>query len=198
MAPGAHHQKVSSDRTGGCHMAFKNQLQKTLNIEQMMELTAREARIFELRAQRVGFRQIGQELGISHTRAHQIYEAARNRIPASRLADLRAEESELLDEGVQSLLKIARDDRLTSDGKPIVSPRTRVEAWNAICKFSESKRRLFGADAPQRKEVTVLSDSVVDAALRKANEDHEAMCRQLEALEKEAKEQIAELGGEVT
>lgn len=137
---------------------------------------AREARIFELRTQRVSFAKIGAELGITAQRVHQIFEVARDRIPASRLADLRAEESELADRGIADLLKIAENDSINPrTGHPMVSPHARVEAWNAIRGWSESKRRLFGADAPLRKEITVLTDDVVDAAIKKLTDEMELL-----------------------
>lgn len=147
----------------------------------VLERSKREARIFELRAQRVSFSKIGEELGITRQRVEQIFQAARDRIPAARLADMRAEEAELADEGIADLLKIARDAS--------VSPRTRVEAWQAIRAFSESKRKLFGVDAPQRKEITVLTDDVIDSAIKKLTEEMEALDAQAElAVERLASE----------
>lgn len=142
----------------------------------VLEQSAREARIIELREQRVPYRKIAAELGITHTRVIQIFQTARDRIPASRLADLRAEESDLADEAIADLLTIAKNDTINPrTGHPMVSPHARVEAWNAIRGFSESKRRLFGADAPLRKEITVLTDDVVDAAIKKLTDEMEAL-----------------------
>lgn len=151
----------------------------------VMERSEREALIIERRNQRVPFRKIAEELGITHARVQKIFQETRDRIPAARLADLREEESELADRGIASLLDIAENER--------ISPRTRVEAWNSIRAWSESKRKLYGVDAPIRKEITVLTEDVVDAALRKASEEHEAKARELEMLEKRAKNAIAEL-----
>lgn len=138
------------------------------------EQSAREARIFELREQRVSFANIGKELGITRQRVTQIYNAARDRIPASRLADLRAESTELIDEAIRDLLDIARDKS--------ISPRTRVEAWNSIRGFDESLRKLYGADAPMRKEITVLTDDVIDSAIKKLTEEMELLDAQAEKL----------------
>jgi hypothetical protein len=87
----------------------------------------------------------------------QIFEAARDRIPAQRLADLRSEESELADRAIEKLLVIAEDER--------VSPRTRVEAWTAVRGWSESKRKLFGVDAPTRSQVSVVSQDTIEAEI---------------------------------
>lgn len=140
------------------------------------EQQKREERILELRSQRVSFPQIAAELGVTKQRVHQIFEKARNRIPASRLADLRAEECELADNAIAALLTIAKDDRINpKTGNPMVSPHARVEAWNGIRGWSESKRRLFGVDAPLRREITVLSDDVVDAAIKQLTDDMELL-----------------------
>lgn len=142
----------------------------------VLERSEREALIFKRREERVSFTAIAAELGISHQRVHQIFNAARDRIPAGRLADLRAEESELADRAIANLLEIAENDTINPrTGHPMVSPHARVEAWNAIRGFSESKRRLFGADAPLRKEITVLTDDVVDAAIKKLTDEMEAL-----------------------
>jgi predicted transcriptional regulator len=143
----------------------------------VLERSEREARIFELRSRRMSWTAIGKELGLSHTRVIQIFEAARDRIPASRLADLRAESTELADRAIANLLEIAEDKT--------ISPRTRVEAWNAIRGYDESLRKLYGADAPQRKEITVLTDDVIDSAIKKLTEEMEALDAQAElAVEK--------------
>jgi hypothetical protein len=138
----------------------------------ILEGTAREAYIIEQRTKRVPFADIGANLNISPQRVHQIFQAARDRIPAARLADLRAEESELIDRAIAGLLVIAETAK---------SDHAKVNAWLAIIRASESKRALFGADAPQRKEITVLTEDAVDAAIRKVNEEHEALIAQAKA-----------------
>jgi hypothetical protein len=135
----------------------------------MTETSAREAFIIEQRTHRVSFAKIGAELGITPQRVHQIFEKARDRIPAARLADLRAEESELLDQVIAGLLEIAHKGN---------SEHARVQAFLGIIHASESKRKLFGADAPMRKEITVLTEDAVDAAIRKLNEEHAAFLAQ--------------------
>lgn len=137
----------------------------------VLEMSDREALIIERRANRVPWRTIGQELGISHSRVIQIFKEARDRIPASRLADMRAESAELIDRAIADLLTIAEDDSLDNQGKYRVSARTRVEAWNAIRGFDESLRLLFGANAPARKEITILTNEVIDAAIEKLKAD---------------------------
>lgn len=154
-----------------------------------LEYAEREARIIELRKSRVSFRDIGNELGISHARAYQIYKNVLDRIPATQLAALRLESNELIERGITNLLEIAES---TS-----VSPRTRVEAWNGVLKFCESQRKLYGVDAPQRKEIAVLTEDTVDKALRKLSEEFDAKARELDELENRAVSGLRDLGEDV-
>lgn len=121
----------------------------------------REARVLELRAARVPLRVIGAELGITPQRVGQIYEKARDRLPAQKIADIRIEEAELADRAIKDLLTIAEN--------PQVSPRTRCEAWGQVRSWSESLRKLLGVDAPLRREITVVSDDAISNAIKGLN-----------------------------
>lgn len=127
----------------------------------------REARVLEMRAQRMSYRAIGAELGVSPPRVHQIFAAARDRIPAQRLADLRDDERELADRAIHDLLGIAEN--------PQVSPRTRCEAWGQIRGWSESLRKLYGVDAPTKREITVISDDAISNAIKGLNAEVAAL-----------------------
>lgn len=146
----------------------------------------RESYIIQQRINRVSFRDIALKLGVSHTRVMQIFAEVRDRIPAQHLAHLRAEEAELADKAITNLLTIAENEK--------VRPSSRIEAWRCICVWSAHKSALFGAFAPTRKEITVLTEDVVDAALRKASEEFEASARVLEELDARAAAGLAELG----
>ena len=102
-----------------------------------MEMAQREALIIERRANRVPFRTIAAEVGVTHQRCVQIFKEACSKVPAEHVQQVRQEESELADRAIGDLLAIAENQH--------VSPRTRVEAWSAVRGWSESKRKLFGA-----------------------------------------------------
>lgn len=153
---------------------------------------AREALICELRSKHVAWRKIAAQVGLSHARCVQIYEEVRDRIPAQRLHDIRMESWELIDDAINNLLEIARDTK--------VSANARVLAWTEIRQQNESLRKLFGADAPSRKEVTVLTDGVVDAEIRKLNEElaqQDQRLAEIDALEVEAVSSLRDLGEDV-
>lgn len=124
------------------------------------------------------FDSIGATHGISAAWAHQIYWEAMRETPNSQVEQHRQEQTELADKAVNALLAIAED--------PDVSARTRVEAWSSVKGWCEHKAKLLALYAPLRREVTVLSESVVDKALAQASADHAAKVAELEALENRA------------
>jgi hypothetical protein len=146
----------------------------------------REALIIERRTDNVPFRKIADEINLSVSRVHQIFNEACARVPSAVIHTLRVQSSELADRAINNLLVIAEDKK--------VHPRTRTETWTTIRGWSESLRKLHGVDAPTRREVTVVTEDVVDAALRKASEDHDALARQLEALDSRAVAGLVALG----
>ena len=131
---------------------------------------AREARIIELRRQRLHWDEIGAAVGVSASVACRDWQAAMARHPLSRttLEDYRAEETELIDQAVRALMAIARDDSVMPNGRARVSERTRVEAWAAIRGWAERKARLLGLDAPAKYNVTTLGQIETEIACLEA------------------------------
>jgi hypothetical protein len=111
-----------------------------------ISVAERRARVVELRRQRWQFADIGREIGLSTTRAWQLYQEALRDIPAPSVAEHRTEETALADDALHDLMEITRDTE--------VGPRTRVEAWNSARGWSEHKARLLGLNAPVKVEVS--------------------------------------------
>lgn len=153
------------------------------------ETELRKRAIVAARRAREPFDAIGATHGITAQRANQIYWAALKEIPNQDVVQHRAEESELIDRATSALLAIAED--------PDVSARSRIEAWSAVRGWCEHKARLLGLNAPVRREVTVLSESVVDQALAEVAAEHARKAAELEALDKRAEAALVELGAEV-
>jgi hypothetical protein len=135
----------------------------------------RKARIIEMRAQRLTWREIGRREDITAPRAHRIYNDALADYPVTALAEARHEESELIDAAVRDLMSIAANDAEYEDAKgnmrPVVSARTRVEAWSAIRGWSEHRAKLYGLYAPSRSTVDVVThDSLAEEMQRLAAE----------------------------
>lgn len=142
------------------------------------QTATRKAAIVAARRSREPFDAIGATWGIGAVRAHQIYWEAMGEIPNSQVSQHREEQRDLADKAISALLAIAED--------PDVSARTRVEAWSSIKGWCEHQAKLLALYAPVRREITVLSESVVDKALAQASADHAARVAELEALEDRA------------
>lgn len=140
---------------------------------QMLSPADREALIVERRADSVPFRAIAHEVGLSVTRVHEIYREACDRIPSAAVHTVRVQSADLADRAIMDLLKIAEN--------PQISPRTRAEAWNSLRGWSESLRKLYGADAPTRREITVVSAETVDNAIAELNKEMARMEEQAKA-----------------
>lgn len=135
------------------------------------ESAANEAKIIELRRQRLPWREIATIVNMSHEGARKCYNRALGRYPAEQLAILRIEEGESLDEAMRHLRVLA----LSAD-----SERNRIEAWRAFILASESKRKLYGCDAPVRREIEVLSNDFADARWQAELSELEAQVRAAE------------------
>lgn len=135
-----------------------------------LESAARRARVVEMRRDRATFDVIAAEMGVSKQRAHALYVEALHEVPAARVEQHRAEELDLIDRATRELLTLATDGD--------VSPRTRVEAYNAVRGWAERKARLLGLDAPAQVRAQVITDDMVDAAIEDLTREleHQARC----------------------
>jgi hypothetical protein len=134
---------------------------------QTMSTAEREALIVERRSDSVPFRAIAAEVGLSLTRVHDIYREACARIPTTAMHTLRVQSADLADRAIHDLLQIAEN--------PQISPRTRAECWGQLRGWSESLRKLYGVDAPTRREITVISDDAVSNAIVELNREIAAL-----------------------
>lgn len=140
-----------------------------------LAIARREARIVELRSQRVPFREIAKELGISHQRVQQIWSDVLERIPAAHLDRHRQEEQELADTAVADLLDIIKD--------PTATHGSRIRAWEVAAKWAERKSRLLGLDAPQKRELEITDTSNWEFQMRAAIAEAERELRTQQAIE---------------
>ena len=101
------------------------------------------------------FDALGHQLGISSQRAGHIFHDALAALPRYGIDELRAEETELIDHAVNSLMTIATGNNALA--------RTRVEAWSATRGWAERKARLLGLDAPKTQAVLTLD--AIDAQI---------------------------------
>lgn len=135
------------------------------------ETAERMAEIVRLRRARVPQSAIAEQLGISQQRVSQLYQRALREIPAGNVAEYRAEELDLIDAATRGLLRLAHD--------PVVSPRTRVEAWSVLRGWAERRAKLLGLDAPQQARVSVITEDMVDAEIARLTAEIEQQERAL-------------------
>lgn len=113
----------------------------------------RRARAIELRRQRYQFHEIAAIIGVSKTRAWELYQEGMAAIPQPQRDLHRAESLMLIDDAIKDLLVIALNHK---------QPRASIEAWNSIRGFVERKARMMGEDAPTKIEVTDAIDADIE------------------------------------
>lgn len=126
----------------------------------------REALVVEMRTRRMTFDAIAAELGVSQTRAVQIYQGALARIPAQKVQEHRAEELMLVDAAIADLVTIIEEAKLANTWQ---DRKNAIDAWGKIRDWSERKAKLLGLDAPT-KNVT-LTITQIDTELKQAYDD---------------------------
>jgi hypothetical protein len=131
------------------------------------EIAKREAEIVQLKRARVSFAEIGRRYDISDVMAGKIYRAAlaKNPLTTMQVDELRLEETDLSDTATRALLQLAMSNETDQQGRPVVSPRTKVEAWNSIRSWSDHKAKLNGLFAPTTFQVSTITE--LDAEIMK-------------------------------
>jgi hypothetical protein len=114
----------------------------------------RLAEVVRLRRGRMSFDEIGKRLDVDRSVASRMYQEALTHHPLTELQvdEHRVEQLELTDLAVRDLMKIAADSRVDKNGRALVSPRTRVEAWSAIRSWMEHSAKITGVYAPVKHE----------------------------------------------
>lgn len=125
----------------------------------------REAKVVEMRDRRMTFDEIAAELGVSQTRAVQLYKNALTRYPAQKIEEHRASEERLIDKAIEDLLKII--DRCYEQNT-WQGYKNAIDAWGKIRDWSERKSKLLGLDAPT-KTIT-LTITQIDNEIRQAEQ----------------------------
>jgi hypothetical protein len=126
---------------------------------EQLRLAKRMAEVVELRSAGTSFREIGSQLCVSPQRAYQIWQKALTELPNPKLAEHRSSQLAAIDVTKQVLFKIAFDESKSANA--------RVEACNSIKGLLEREAKLTGTDSPSRRELTVISQDVVDAEIQR-------------------------------
>lgn len=98
-------------------------------------------------------RQVAEALGVSNGTAHNYIHAGLKAIPAGEAAELRTQEAlrlELLWEQTLGRIESCKIEAFDAEGTPIMVYVDVDRHIDAARKLSESRRKLFGLDAPQQ------------------------------------------------
>ena len=111
----------------------------------------RRAQALELRKRGMSYRQIGQELGVSRNTAHRYVTEELDELRA----ETRASAEQLRD------LELERLDQYLARLQPKIEDGDEKAIATAL-RVQERRAKLTGLDAPQRTEVTIGGESVID------------------------------------
>jgi DNA-binding transcriptional MerR regulator len=125
------------------------------------ETQERRAEVVRLRRRGVSFEDIGDALGVTKQRAHQIYRAALDEIPAQEVAEYRAEQAERLDEMLRKAYEVLERKHITvNNGKviylgeePMEDDAPTLMAIKTILQIEERRAKLLGLDTPVVQKV---------------------------------------------
>lgn len=136
------------------------------------EAQQRRAEVMRMRRQGMQFEQIGEQLGITKQRAHQIYKAALDEIPAEDVTLYRAEQAERLDEMLREAYEVLKRKHITVSngrivrlgqpfvnddgeaevddgrGEPLEDDAPTLMAIKTVLQIEERRAKLLGLDTP--------------------------------------------------
>ena len=130
--------------------------------ERQAEAASRRARAVQLRLGGASFEDIGQQLGVTDTRAHQLWTDALRRTVKEPADQQRALELQRLDTLQVHLTQVLGRRHVTvsggrivttDDDQPLLDDGPTVSAAQALVRVSESRRRLLGLDPPARADI---------------------------------------------
>jgi predicted transcriptional regulator len=145
------------------------------------EIAARRARALQLRQAGATYSQIGQQLGVSESRACRIVQDGLDQAIRESAPQVRRLELARLDQLWVEALKVLRRKhtmvsngqvvRLHKDGEPLEDDGPVLNAIHTLLRIQERRARLLGLDAPAQARVTVLSEDAVDAEIRRLSDE---------------------------
>jgi AraC-like DNA-binding protein len=130
-----------------------------------------DAQAAYLRASGLTFRQVAERMGCSKATAYQRVKRAIAATPVQSVQELRVIEAERLDVLAARLMAIALEDhyKRAAGGGQYLDRGVNIAAIRELRMNSESRRRIFGVDAPEEIRVTV-KDQLVDEIERLAQQ----------------------------
>lgn len=148
--------------------------------ERTLQQATIDTEAVQLRSRGATYPEIARTMSCSISTAYERVQRALRSVPAEAVADMRLVEAQRLDD----LWKIAwreatRDHALIADGKVVkdddgvrlVNHAAKLQAVNTLIRIQERRARLFGLDEPVTQRIEVLTEDVMDRAMRELNAD---------------------------
>lgn len=134
----------------------------------------RDTEIIKLRTEGWTFEQIGAQYGITGNAAYKAYRRTLALVPAEAVSELRNTEKQRLESVIRELWAIAHarhpyvNQGRVFDNIEDVGPK--LTALAGIVRASESLRKLYGVDAPNRVAISVVTEDAIDAEIKRLSE----------------------------
>lgn len=148
--------------------------------ERKINTAERDAEMARFKVGRT-YRQVAQHFDVGVGRAYAAVQRAITAAAASGGVEARAEELVKLDAMEVAVMDVLRRRHITvSNGKVIIDPNTTepleddapiLAAVAQFMKITERRAKLLGLDAPARQTLTVLTEDVVDAEIRRLQDE---------------------------
>jgi DNA-binding transcriptional MerR regulator len=130
------------------------------------DLAEKQNRALALRRQGMSLVAIGQVMGCHHTHAMRMIRAAIKDITRENAEEVRDLELERLDQKERRLQKLWRAAIPAAQAGDPEAIKVAAKLIETGLRVSESRRKLLGADAPAKSEVTLTGDATPAAARR--------------------------------
>jgi hypothetical protein len=139
--------------------------------ERQADAARRRAQVVQARLAGASFEEIGRQLGVSDTRAHQLWTDALERTIKEPADRHRALELQRLDQLQLSAVRVLRDGHVVIQGGKVVADRQGrpytdhapvLQAINTLLRVAERRARLLGLDAPAKVDAKVDGHVTVD------------------------------------
>lgn len=120
-----------------------------------------KAEVMRLRRTGTTFQEIGDELGVTRQRAHQIYTKALKEIPAQEVTEYRAEQADRLDALLVKANEVLARQHITVsngkvvmlDGRPVPDDGPTLDAIKTVLAIEDRRAKLLGLDTPVKQQL---------------------------------------------
>jgi hypothetical protein len=150
------------------------------------ETRVKDAQAVEMRRRGLSYRQIADQLEFSA--ASSAYDAVKRGLKdlfREEQDDARGLELDRLDDAMRTTYRIMMGKHVATNNQgvifdpttkqPVIDEAINLQAAQTLVRLSESRRKLLGLDAPTRVRQEIITESDVDAAIRKIEEENERL-----------------------